>query len=254
MTTTGRAGSTTARSALKILGLFSAERPTLGVTEISRELALPKSNVARLITALEQEGFLTRTPERRYQLGLRLHYLGQIVAHSHVVYEASLEALSEVRTLTGESTHLAVLNNLEVVHLDRLRSTYLVKITGPRYRSAVHATGTGKTLLAFAPVETQEAVIEAGLAPLTSRTITDPKRFREELQTIRRLGYGFDFGEFIDELSCVTVPIMDAGGNAAAVMSVVAWTDRLAEPRRTTVLNVLQRVAAKISLAIPARA
>lgn len=256
MPSAGRSSSSTARSALKILGLFTPRQSTLGVTEIAHQLDLPKSNVARLVSTLEQEGYLARADHRRYRLGLRLHDLGQMVTQCHTLYEPSLEALSEVRGATGESTHLAVLNGLEVVHLDRLRSLYLVKYTGPLYRSPIHATGTGKTLLAYAPPQTQDAVLALNLTAHTKHTITDPNVLRKELAEIRARGYGSDTGEFVEELGCLTVPILDTSGRAAAVISVVAWNERLAEPRRSSIVALLRRVTMKIAedLKTPAHA
>jgi DNA-binding IclR family transcriptional regulator len=229
------------------LGLFTLRQSTLGVTEIAQQLDLPKSNVARLVSTLEQEGYLARAEHRRYRLGLRLHDLGQMVTRSHELYAPSLEALSEVRAATGESTHLAVLNGLDVVHLDRLRSLYLVPYTGPLYRSPIHATGTGKTLLAYAPAETQEAVLASSLTAHTKNTITNPKILRKELAAIRARGYGGDIGEFVEELGCLAVPVLERSGQAAAVISVVAWNERLAEPRRTSIVALLKRVTMKIA-------
>ena len=203
--------------------------------------------MARLVSTLEQEGYLARDEHRRYRLGLRLHDLGQMVTRSHALYEPSMEALSEVRGATGESTHLAVLNGLEVVHLDRLRSLYLVKYTGPLYRSPIHATGTGKTLLAYASSETQEAVLASKLTAHTKNTITDPKALRRELAAIRARGYGDDTGEFVEELGCLTVPVLDRAGHAPAVISVVAWNERLVEPRRSSIVALLKRVTLKIA-------
>lgn len=242
-----RSSSSTARSALKILGLFTPRQSTLGVTEIAQQLDLPKSNVARLVSTLEQEGYLARAEHRRYRLGLRLHDLGQMVTGSHALYEPSLEALSEVRLATGESTHLAVLNGLEVVHLHRLRSLYFVKYSGPLHRSPIHATGTGKTLLAYAPTETQEAVLFSRLSAHTKNTITDAKALRKELAAIRERGYGDDVGEFIEELGCLAVPVLERSGRATGVISVVAWNERLAEPRRTSIVALLRRVTMKIA-------
>lgn len=238
----------TARQALKILELFSPDEPVLGVTEIGRRLGVHKSNVSRLVAALQAERFLVRTQNGRYRLGLRLYVMGASVTHSHALYEAALAELSEVRIATGESTHLAVLVDSEVVHLERLRSEHLLRSRmGPRSRPPAHATSTGKVLLAYAPDEIRERVIASGLQGCTTRTITDPDLLRSELATVRLRGFALDREEFLRGISSLAVPIMGRDHQTMAAMAVVAPSERLVGLHMKEILRVLQQVAARIA-------
>ncbi len=240
--------SSSARHALQIVGLFSIDRQSLGVSQIGRELGITKSKASRLVATLAAEGFLSRASDRRYRLGLRLLDLGEVAARSHEVYGPTLAALIDVHRASGESTHLAVLDGLEVVHLERLQSDHLAQLTqGPRYRSPVHATGTGKVLLAYAPSETVERVIAAGLLRLTPATRTDPGRFRAELEQIRSAGYHVCREEFVDGISSVAVPITDAQNRVLAVMAVVTKANDLTADRTRSLLALLQRTAARVA-------
>lgn len=239
----------TARTALKILELFSPEEPVLGVSEIGRRLGVHKSNVSRLVAALQDEGFLARTDNGRYRLGLRLYVMGASITYSHALYEAALRELSEVRIATGESTHLAVLIDAEVVHLERLRSDYHLMKGRFRSRSHLpaHATSSGKALLAHASDETFDRVVARGLRRFTPRTLTDPDALRAELASIRSNGYALDREEFYRGITSLAVPIVARDRTTIAAVTVVAPSERMTGLHMHDTLRVLQKVAARIA-------
>ena len=248
----GAPSRSTTRTALKILTLFSLHEPELGVSEMSRRLGVHKSNISRLAAALAAEGFLTRVQSGRYRLGLNLWTIGSLAGHSHVLYQAALSELCEVREETGESTHLAVLMGLEVVHLERLHSNRLMKrIAGSLRRLPPHATSPGKVLLAYAPDDICERVIAQGLRRYTPRTLVDPDELRSELAAIRAQGFAVDQEEFRRGTSSLAVPIFTRDGQSVASISVLAPSDRLAGARREAVLRVLKRATARIAQNAP---
>ena len=237
----------TARVALKILELFSPSDPVLGVTEIGRRLGIHKSKVSRLVAALEAEGFLTRTEAGRYCLGLRLYAMGATVPHSRALFEAARSELCEIRIRTGESAHLAVLVDTDVVHLERLHSDRLMKRVLRSTKSPTHATSTGKLLLAHAPAEVCERVIAQGLPRCTPRTITDADELRSELRTIRARGYAINREEFRRGTSSVSVPIFAKDGQCIAAMAVITPANGLSALRMETILQLLRDSAARVA-------
>jgi DNA-binding IclR family transcriptional regulator len=238
----------TARLALKILELFSPAEPVLGVSEIGRRLGIHKSNVSRLVAALQSEGFLARTEAGRYTLGLRLFAMGTNIPRSHVLYQAALLELCELRSVIGESAHLATLVGTDVIHIERLHSERLMKrVLSLKMNSPTHATSTGKVLLAHSPEELGERVIALGLRRHTSRTVTNPTEFRLELATVRATGYAVNREEFRYGTSSVAVPIIGADGRAIAAIAIVAPCDRLAGYRMANALLHLQKAGDRIT-------
>lgn len=238
----------TARRALKILDLFSPADPVLGVTEIGRRLGLHKSNVSRLVAALQAEGFLTRTQNGRYRLGMHLYAMGATIARSHTVYQAARAELCELRMATGESAHLATLADIDVVHIERLHSDrFMKRVAGSFNPSPTHGTSTGKVLLAHASPETLARVIARGLRRYTPRTITDAEELRAELAAIRANGYALDREEFVLGTSSVAVPIFAADREIIAAIAVVAPSDHLAGPRMDNTLRLLRQASARIA-------
>jgi IclR family transcriptional regulator, KDG regulon repressor len=228
--------------------LFSPEDPVLGVTEIGRRLGVPKSNVSRLVAALQSEGFLTRTLRGRYRLGIHLYAMGATITHSNTLYQAAIAELCELRMATGESAHLAVLSDLDVVHLERLHSDrFMKRVASSFVRSPTHGTSTGKVLLAHAPRETAERVIARGLPRYTPKTITDPDKLRAELVTVRANGYAVDCEEFVRGTSSVALPIFAVDRETVAAIAVVAPSNHLVGIRMEHVIKLLQQAAARIA-------
>jgi DNA-binding IclR family transcriptional regulator len=239
----------TTRTALKILELFSADEPELGVSEMARRLGVHKSNVSRLATALEAEGFLARTQKGRYRLGLYVWAMGSVANHSHALYRSALLEMCEIRHETGESTHLAVLVGLEVIPLERFHSeSFMRRIAGHAHRRpAIHATSTGKVLLAHARDEIRERVIAQGLPRLTPSTLVDPDKFRAEIAQVRAQGYAVDREEFSRGVSSLSAPIFTEDRQSMAAISVVGTSDRLSGRRMEQALRVLLRATERIS-------
>ena len=201
------------------------------------------------IAALEAEGFLARTQKGRYRLGLYIWAMGSVANHSHALYRSALLEMCEIRQQSGESTHLAVLVGFEVIPLERFHSeSFMRRIAGHTYRRpAIHATSTGKVLLAHARDEIREHVIAQGLPRFTPRTLVDPDQFRAELATIRAQGYAVDREEFSRGVNSLSAPIFTEDRQSMAAISVVGTSDRLNGRRMEQVLRVLLRATERIS-------
>src|ERR1700689_4581468 len=148
-----RAQLASVRNAARVLRAFSRAGQELGITELSRQLGLGKSTVHRLVTTLTAERLLERgsTPGR-YRLGLVLYELGANVTEHVDLHQAALPVLTTLRHETGEMVHVAVLDGLEVVYVERLESHNLLPIFRQvGHRLPAHWTSSGKILLAALP-------------------------------------------------------------------------------------------------------
>ncbi len=132
-----------------------------------------------------------------------------LLADNEVVRLAR-ETLEQVSAETGEGIHLAVLDGMETVLVQRVKGTQLVAVefqVGDR--SQLHCTSIGKALLAYQPEGDIDAVIEAGLPARTEHTITEPEALRRELREIRARGYAVDDHEFYESMRCIAVPVFE---------------------------------------------
>jgi DNA-binding IclR family transcriptional regulator len=124
---------------------------------------------------------LTRTPSGHYVIGRALWHIGLLAPMQTGLREAAAPFLQDLYAATLATIQLAVRDGTRVLYLDRLsgqRSVPVISRTGGRL--AMHATGVGKVLLAYAPADVQRTIL-ASLRRITPYTITQPARLRAQL-------------------------------------------------------------------------
>lgn len=218
------------RNAARLLASFSAAEPELGVTELARRMGLAKSAVHRLLTTLASEHLVERNAAtRRYRLGIRLYELGAIVSSHLELHDAVALYIDELRNLTGETVHVAILDGAEVVYVERRESPRTLRaFSRVGHRNFAHCTSTGKVLLAHLSSDELDALLRGRtLEAKTPYTITDPSRLREELDCVRLRGNATNINEGEEGLASVAAPIRDASGQVIAAISVAGPVSRL---------------------------
>jgi DNA-binding IclR family transcriptional regulator len=203
-----------------VFDAFNERGEGLGVTELARRANLPKSTVSRIAAELVSQCFLERDGDKLY-LGIRLFELAQTVEQPRQLRRLALPVLTELREVTGQTAHLALLEGPDIVCIAILRgnrsSEPPVMVGG---RLPAHATALGKAILAFSPGALVQRAIQAGLEARTPHTICEPSALLRELAAIRRLGVATEYEECVVGRSCVASPILSQGGAAIAAVSV----------------------------------
>lgn len=83
--------------------------------------------------------------------------------------------LNQVVLETGESAHIVVRNNLQVLYLDKYYGPYYSDISTKTGKlNPVHATSSGKLLLAYSPPEKVDLILNQPLKSYTEYTVTNP--------------------------------------------------------------------------------
>ncbi len=244
------AGIRAVERALAILRAFSAATPELSVSELGRVVGLHKSTVHRLLMTLEGAGFVVQDPTtKRYRLGLPMFELGSFVVNTLEVRRTARPALEEIHRACGETVHLGILDEGEVVYIDKIESTRRVRMYSLIGRRApAHCTGLGKVLLAQLPDAVLTEVVERrGLRRFTSKTITSPKELQDHCALIRQQGYALDTGEHEELIQCAAAPIQDHTGKTVAAVSITSVAAAMDQPRVAGYVTLVQQAARKIS-------
>jgi DNA-binding IclR family transcriptional regulator len=215
--------------AAALLGAFDARHLELGVSELSRRSGLPKSTTARLAAELTTYGFLEKSEEGSdLKLGTKLFELGELASRQRQLREVALPYMADLRQVSKQTVHLAVLVGTDVMYVEIVRSR-----NAPRMPSEVggrlpaHAAGVGKALLAFAPESVVQAVIDRGLPAVGPRTITAPGLLLRELRRIREAGIAYESEESGHGVGCAASPILGPDGRGVAAMSISGWNGTL---------------------------
>src|ERR1700761_4194672 len=153
--------------AVQILNLLADEGAGISLTDIAERLKLHKSTVHRLVAVLESSRFVERNPiTAKYHLGSRLMEMGLSAVSRLDVYEVAGPHLRELVKETGETAHLAVLREDQVVSLINVESSQTLRTpTTVGTRNPPHCTSTGKAMLAFAAPEQLEQFLQRETFP-----------------------------------------------------------------------------------------
>jgi IclR family KDG regulon transcriptional repressor len=238
------------RNALRLLCAFTPSEPELGVSELARRLGIGKSTVHRLLGTLKDEGFVEQnTVTGRYALGLRLLDLGAQAAGRLDLHESASPYVEDLRNRTGETVQIAVLDNHEVVYVERRESPRRLRLFGQiGRRNAAHCTSTGKLLLAFlSPSELDQRLGDRPLEAKTPYTITDPAALRQEFAKIRGRGYSTNVNESEIGIASIAAPIRDATGAVIAAISVAGPLSRFEGPPARTFIAATTEAGRGIS-------
>jgi IclR family KDG regulon transcriptional repressor len=244
----------TVTNALRVLDVFEADEE-IGVTELARRLHLHKNNVFRLLATLEDRGWVEQSEDsERYRLGTACLRLARHYARTHGLTRWGRGALEQLARDTGETAHLGILRDYEVVHLDGEQSPGLL-VTGLRtgMRMSSHSTALGKVLLGCGPAGTIESydrqVAARGLDAFTPETIADRDKLLEHLHRVAAQGWALDVEESSPGVACAAAPVIDATGRTVAALSVSGPAFRLdrnalegrVAPAVVTAANALSR-------------
>jgi IclR family pca regulon transcriptional regulator len=211
---------------LAILSSFHSDRQLIGVSELSRELALSRSTAHRYISTLARLGYLQQDPDsKRYRLGPKVLDLGFSAINSMDLREVSAPHLRQLSDKTGYTVNLAILDGTDVVYIERCRTARpgqweidLNLHVGARLPA--YCTAMGKAILAFVPEEQCEEIIaQIDFAPRGPNTITDPQAFREELARIRESGIAVNNEELAYGLRSIAAPIHSHSGEVLAALN-----------------------------------
>lgn len=249
---------TTVLRAFQLLKCFSTEKPELTVTELSCMLGVHKSTISRMLTTLTSLQIVNRNPETgRFRLGIGLLELAsKVTLHADLrqIARAYLRKLSED---TQEMVNLAVLDSDESVNIDQAVS-YDRHISGIGWlgrRTPLHVSSTGKVFLAYLPEHEITRFLSKPLERYTEFTITDPFQIRDEIQAIRKRGYGTGIQELEIGLNAVAAPIRNHNGDVIAAVSVTAPSPRLNLERieneiSPLVVSIARQISARLGYLI----
>lgn len=235
---------------MQVLDSFTPETPELRLTDISARVGISKATALRIVSTLEAGAYLARDPEtKRYRLGVRLFHLGMLVRHQMDLRAIARPELHRLVEATGETAALFVPDPLGPICLDVVQSSKAMRVFAhPGTRMPWNAGTSSKVILAYLPVEEQEAILARdGFERFTEFTVTDPDRIRHILGDIRRQGYHVGVRDLDADALGVGAPIFDDAGQIAGAIGVAAPAVRLPEVEIAPMIDLVRGATAEIS-------
>ena len=230
----------------KIIETLAQRKEPYGVTELSQQLSLVKSNVHRLLTSLIELGIVQQDKNTgKYQLTLKLWQLGNSVL-SHLDYRnLASKHLHQLVARFEEDAYLSVLLGINIAYIDHIKCNRVVRAAMGTGHEA-YCSSTGKCIMAWS---SEDILLKVMHAPrqYTERTIVDLETMRNELQRVRERGYALNVGEWKNSVRGVGAPIFDHEGRVIAALSLSGPAQRFPLERMEEIGENLVVVARQLS-------
>lgn len=154
--------------------------------------------------------------------------------------------LERLSLQTGETAALAVWRQGALTYVEEVVPPAIVAATWVGQTVPLHATSTGKVLLAYgdAPVVSRPA--RRGLERFTDTTITTVSALDEQLVQVRLRGFATCRGEYEASAWGVSAPVVDSAGRLVAVLSIWGPGTRVTEERLEVLGPLVQTAAATL--------
>lgn len=236
------------RAAALLLALGDASSE-VGVTELARRLGLHKSTASRLLATLGRRGLVEQDEESgKYRLGVVVIRLAECAERTLDLRALAMPDLERLARATRESVGLAVAEPDGAVAVAQVAGPSLVAVGDWNGRAMpLHATASGKVLLAALPERDILQIVKRGLERFTERTIVDLEPLLEDLARARRRGYATAIGELEIGLHAIAAPVHDPRGHTIAAVEVWGPAFRLTARRVPEIANAVRDTAAAIT-------
>ncbi len=232
---------------LQVLEALARSKSGKGVTELSRELALTKSNTFRLLRTLTALGYVRSSESRSYSATMKVWQVGLSVIGNLDLPRIAAPQMRMLSRETGEAIYLAVPDVLSVIYIDKIESTKPIRSWNPIGGSApMHCVGTGKALLA-ADYDRLRDQVRGRLTRFTDRTITSIKRLDADVAETRARGYAVDRGEYRERIFSFGAVLRLPDGQPVAAIGVSLPDVNLSEGRDEEIGALLLRAADEVS-------
>jgi IclR family transcriptional regulator, KDG regulon repressor len=225
-------------TAFRIVDVLATRPGGVRLSQLARELAVPKSSALRILNTLCELGITRADYETKaYWLGTRmLSYAKAPLGLEADLVREFYHVATPIHGRLDETIQLAILSSPDVTFLARIDSTRAVRlVTQVGRRLPAHATAVGKAILAYSDPAEVERVLAAGLHRYTENTITDRVTFLEAINQARRDGYAIEVEESSLNLSCFSAPVFGTDGLVRAGITICVPTGHVS-PDRCAVL------------------
>ncbi len=228
---------------------FLARRGEAGVSEVAAAIGVHKSTASRLLGALQTRGLVEVAGDRgRYRLGYGILRLAGAMGGRLDVTDQGREACEELAQQLGETVNIAVLQGDSVINVYQAHGGGAISVNNWVGRpTPLHATSSGKVLLAHLATSLQDKLIDAGLTLFTPATVTDGRMLRRQLRQVHVDGYALTAGEYETGLNAVAAPVFGAAGAVVAAVSLSGPGYRLPAAALGETARSVIAVAARIS-------
>ncbi|MGB0732278.1 MAG: IclR family transcriptional regulator [Pontibacterium sp.] len=212
-------GSSIARVLEIIETVAHADHP-LSPADISDILDIPKPSVHRLLTQLQNDGYVQTNMRGLIVPAERLHKLSLGVLYSSQYKSVRRAILQRLSAEIGETCGIAIPDGVEMIYYDRLQCNWPLQINlSIGTHTPAWCTASGKLYLSSLDEPRLHKVVDnLSLTKMARNTITSRDQLKSVLYGIRETQLGIDNEEFIDGMVACAVPVKSRDGKLLACL------------------------------------
>jgi DNA-binding IclR family transcriptional regulator len=234
---------------LKILELFTLEKPRLTLRDVAERSGLTKPTALRMLNTLEANGYLMRDRSKAYCLGLRFLELANAVTERLDIRHAALVHMDELLLKVDQAVNLVIRDGYDGVYIEKRETSHPVRMyTRIGRRAPLYAGACPRALIAFLPEkDLQELLPKLSIVPFTPSTPKDATDLAERIKRERALGYCFSQGELFEGSSAIAMPVRDHTRKVVGAVSIAGPSASFNEEKLDYMVKHLSRCAEDIS-------
>lgn len=223
-----------------------------GISDLAKDLALTKSNVHRLLQTLQSHGYVRQVPlNSSYELTTKIWELGSHVIRRMDLVTLARPAMIRLAEQTGETVHLSVLEDIDVIYLDKIESAHHIRAhTSVGSRAPAYTVATGKAMLAHMPDDYLER-FRPHLRAYTETTRTTIEALAEDIRQTRAQGYAVvPQGEWRDGIAACACAILGRSGELVGAIGISGPDTRVKRKQLKLIAPQVMEAAQTISAAL----
>ncbi|MGX7107436.1 IclR family transcriptional regulator [Hutsoniella sourekii] len=233
----------------EILNLINKKRE-IGVSEISKNLSLPKTTCYRILRTLEHIGIVIQTANENYAIGYKvLSYQAGCKKDTNLIHYAK-PFIDELADCIGETVSLVVEKREKCIYIYSKLGEFYALQSDMSPETELHISSTGKLFISQWPERKIEEYFKEPFRKRTINSITTFQEYKLEKQFIRENGYSLDREEYEYGLTCIASPIF-INNKIIAAISISGPTTRLKHKDFSKLIQIVKSTSKDISEAIP---
>lgn len=207
--------------ACTLLGHFDAAHPTWTLNDLTAVSGMNKTTVHRLMATLMQAGWVDRTAEGSYRIGMPVFEIGSSALVQLDIRTAAQPFMNQLAEEFGDTAYLMVPADEGAVCIDRVEGNNPLVVAGINIGSVLpyHAAAGPIAMLAHSK-PLRDRWIDSHLTPYTDHTITDRTALTEHLDRVQRAGYSVSNSDYLTGVAAVAAPILGRNGTVVASISI----------------------------------
>jgi len=236
--------------ACDILEMISLEKDGLGVTEIGNRLSLHKSTVHRILSSLAERGYVENSQNKGiYKIGLKLIEISSVYLNSIELKTEARPYLWELMTELNQPTHLAILDGIDAVYIDKVDVMNNIRLYSQiGRRIPAYCSALGKCLLSgLSDGELENVIHRINFEKITEHTIRNPEELLMQIRAVKTAGWAVDDEEHDTGIRCIAAPVFDYRGKVIAAVSVAGSSQVLSKEKDETTAKCVLKASRNIS-------